>query len=331
MDGRTPSGLHTLVSREGEPNAGPARRCASVCLRGYGDHHADTSICDTVRDQDPPRSVHPTSTRSRAIHAWAYRILAPPDGRMEVRAGTPHARPLYSWRLRVMPCGKPAPAGPAVDEAAVRRDLCGAASCRSCTRLTTLEPPLVIAPRRRFRSLMRLPATQRHQARTSADCRPCWNGSNPRSSASGYTIGRRRLRMWPNGVSELCQNTFDIKPTRAFLRCRSPSWRPRCLEIAIAMRRGLAATLRRNPHHRALGVNLRRFRCSANAGRRTYDDRRGGGLVPSPRTNRRAAGWMQTARALHVAITGISLRHGRRKTSRGAGRARDLNCQRRGV
>jgi anti-sigma regulatory factor (Ser/Thr protein kinase) len=206
-----------------------------------------------------------------------------PDGRVEVRAGarlTPAAlvqlaAACYAlWQAGRQPVLR-------VDEAAVRRDLWRCGFVQVVHPVTTLEPPLVIAPgadQEPQTSPLLLNVTR---LATSADL--------PALLERIIEILRQRLHYRPDdacdvatAVSELCQNTFDHNAhAGAFLAMQVASWAdPRCLEIAIADDgAGLAATLRRNPHHAPLASDLEAIQVAVQRGTSAYDDpTRGTGL-----------------------------------------------------
>jgi anti-sigma regulatory factor (Ser/Thr protein kinase) len=167
------------------------------------------------------------------------------------------------------------------DEAAVRRDLWRCGFVQVVQPVTTLEPPLVLAPgadQAPRTSPLLLNVTR---LATSADL--------PALLDRLLAILRQRLHYRPDdardvatAVSELCQNTFDHNAhAGAFLAMQVAGGAdPRGLELAIADDgAGLAATLRRHPHQAPPASDLEAIQLAVRRGTSAYDDpTRGTGL-----------------------------------------------------
>jgi anti-sigma regulatory factor (Ser/Thr protein kinase) len=206
-----------------------------------------------------------------------------PDGRLQVRGLvrlTPAALVQLAaacYALRQAGCQPVLQ----VDEAAVRRDLWQCGFVQVVHPVTTLDPPLAIAPdadQEPQTSALLLNVTR---LATSADL--------PALLDRILAILRQQLHYRPDdacdvatAVSELCQNTFDHNAhASAFLAMQVAGGAvPRGLEIAIADNgAGLAATLRRNPSHAPLASDLEAIQLAVQRGTSAYEDpTRGTGL-----------------------------------------------------
>jgi anti-sigma regulatory factor (Ser/Thr protein kinase) len=205
------------------------------------------------------------------------------DGRVEVRAGARLTPAALVQLASVCYALRQAGHYPVLraDDAAVREYWWRCGFLAVVHPVATVEPPLVIAPG----------ADQ--EARASP---LLFNVTRIATSAALPTlldrmlgILRQRLHYRPDdacdvatAVSELCQNTFDHNAhAGAFLAMQVAGGAdPRRLEIAIADDgAGLAATLRRKPHHAPLASDLEAIQLAVQRGTSAYDDpTRGTGL-----------------------------------------------------
>jgi anti-sigma regulatory factor (Ser/Thr protein kinase) len=206
-----------------------------------------------------------------------------PDGRLQVR-GLVRLTPAALVQLAAA-CYALRQAGHPpvlrVDEAAVRRDLWRCGFVQVVHPVATLEPPLVLAPGADQESRASPLVLNVTRLATGADL--------PALLDRILEMLRQRLHYRPDdacdvatAVSELCQNTFDHNAhAGAFLAMQVAGGAdPRRLEIAIADDgAGLAATLRRNPHHAPLASDLEAIQLAVQRGTSAYDDpTRGTGL-----------------------------------------------------
>ena len=206
-----------------------------------------------------------------------------PDGRLKVR-GLVRLTPTALVQLAAA-CYALRQAGRQpvlrVDEAAVRCYLWRCGFVQVVHPVTTLEPPLVLAPGAQQEPQTSPLLLNVTRLATSADL--------PALLDRMLEILRQRLHYRPDdaydvatAVSELCQNTFDHNAhAGAFVAMQvagsaDPCW----LEIAIADDgAGLAATLRRNPHQAPLASDLEAIQLAVRRGTSAYDDpTRGTGL-----------------------------------------------------
>jgi anti-sigma regulatory factor (Ser/Thr protein kinase) len=170
-----------------------------------------------------------------------------------------------------------------VDEAAVCRYLWRCAFFEVVHPVATIEPPVPIATASRATQARRTSPLLLNVTRiaTSADL--------PALLDRILEILRQRLQYRHDdacdvttAVSELCQNTFDHNAhAGAFLAMQvAGHGGQRCLEIGVADDgAGLAATLRRNPHHRPLASDRAAIQLAVQRGTSaSADPTRGNGL-----------------------------------------------------
>jgi hypothetical protein len=205
------------------------------------------------------------------------------DGRVEVRAGA-RLTPAALVQLASM-CYALRHAGhqPVLraDEAAVREYLWRCGFLAVVHPVATVEPPLVIAP-----------GTDQ-EARASPlllnVTRLATSAALPTLLDRMLGVLRQRLPYRPDdacnvatAVSEICQNIFDHNAHTAGFVAMQVAGRAghRSLEIGVAdYGAGLAATLRRNPHHSTLGSDGEAIQLAVQRGTSAYaDPTRGTGL-----------------------------------------------------
>jgi hypothetical protein len=272
----------------GRTDAGPSEACASVCLRGVQVITMPMPRCcrhPSVIRTLPSSSITPVDVVSCAPRLGTPDLWHRPDGRVEVRAGvrlTPAALVQLASACYALRQAGHHPVLRA-DDAAVREYLWRCAFLEVVRPVARIEPPvpMAIAP----------PGESEHRAspllldvtrlETSADLPPLLDQI--------LRVLQQRLPYRTDdacdvttAVSELCQNIFDHNVQTCGFVAMQVTGRAdhRCLEIGVADDgAGLAATLRRNPHHPPLGSDGEAIQLAVQRGASAYaDPTRGTGL-----------------------------------------------------
>jgi hypothetical protein len=205
------------------------------------------------------------------------------DGRVEVRAGVRLTPAALVQLASVCYALRQAGHQPVLraDEAAVREYLGQCGFLAVVHPVATLEPPLVLAPGADQEARASPLVLNVTRLATSADL--------PALLDRILEILWQRLRYRPDdacdvatAVSEICQNIFDHNAHTAGFVAMQVAGRGghRSLEIGVAdYGAGLAATLRRNPHHPPLGSDGEAIQLAVQRGTSAYaDPTRGTGL-----------------------------------------------------